>query len=127
TPRATLVLDVRGTVPEARDGVLSVRSDGRWKLSGYDGDPLEDIETIGMSGTFDRVSSSISALTETARGHNPDAHVEGLMVVVPPGEADITVRGGAGRPRCGVVVAESAADLRAWFHRTANRPIVWSA
>src|SRR5690606_39107442 len=70
TPRATLVLDVRGTVPEARDGVLSVRSDGRWKLSGYDGDPLEDIETIGMSGTFDRVSSSISALTETARGHN---------------------------------------------------------
>ncbi|WP_040795275.1 hypothetical protein [Nocardia higoensis] len=127
TPRATLVMEVRGTVPEARDGVLSVRSDGRWKLSGFDGDPLEDFETLDDRRPFDRVSSSISALAETVRGHNPDAHVEGLMVVVPPGEADITVRGGAGRPRCGVVVAESAADLRAWFHRTANRPVVWSA
>src|SRR5690606_6629282 len=45
TPRATIVMDVEGTVPDARDGVLSVRPDGRWKLSGYEGDPLGENET----------------------------------------------------------------------------------
>ncbi|MBF6357158.1 hypothetical protein IU449_21875 [Nocardia higoensis] len=127
TPRATIVMDVKGTAPEAREGVLALRSDGRWKLSGYDGDPLDDAENLSEERPFDRVSDSISALSEAARGHNADARVEGLVVIVPPGESDITVRVGAGRPRCGVVVAESAADLRAWFHRTANRAIVWSA
>ncbi|WP_067859196.1 nuclease-related domain-containing protein [Nocardia shimofusensis] len=132
TPRATIVMEVKGTAPEAREGVLSMRSDGRWKLSGYDGDPLDhpetdDAETDVGERPFDRVSDSISALSEAARRHHSDARVEGLVVIVPPGESDITVRAGAGRPRCGVVVAESAADLRAWFHRTANRAIVWSA
>lgn len=127
TPRATIVMDVKGTAPEAREGVLSVRADGRWKLSGYDGDPLDDAESGAEQRPFDRVSSSISVLTELVRSRNPEAGVEGLVVVVPPGESDITVRVGAGRPRCGVVVAATAADLRAWFHRTANRAIVWSA
>src|SRR5690606_2530788 len=127
TPRATIVMDVEGTVPDARDGVLSVRADGRWKLSGYEGDPLGENETPGAKRSLDRMSDAVAALSETVRARNPEARVEGLVVVVPPGESDITVRGGAGRPRCGVVVAETAADLRAWFHRTASRPVVWSA
>ncbi|WP_280502210.1 hypothetical protein, partial [Nocardia farcinica] len=127
TPRATIVMDVEGTVPDARDGVLSVRPDGRWKLSGYEGDPLGENETPGAKRSLDRMSDAVAALSETVRARNPEARVEGLVVVVPPGESDITVRGGAGRPRCGVVVAETAADLRAWFHRTASRPVVWSA
>ena len=37
TPRAVLVIEVEGTVPDATTGVLSVRPDGRWRLSGLRG------------------------------------------------------------------------------------------
>ncbi|WP_280225405.1 nuclease-related domain-containing protein [Nocardia farcinica] len=125
TPRLTLVMEVRGTAPDARDGVLSVRADGRWRLSGYDGDPIPADEPA--TDAFDRVSGHVATLAELAHRHAPDARVEGLVVVVPPGESDIRVTAGSGRPRCGVVVAEDSADLRAWFHRTAGRRLVWSA
>ncbi|WP_280476448.1 nuclease-related domain-containing protein [Nocardia farcinica] len=125
TPRLTLVMEVRGTAPDARDGVLSVRADGRWRLSGYDGDPIPADEPA--TDAFDRVSGHVATLGELAHRHAPDARVEGLVVVVPPGESDIRVTAGSGRPRCGVVVAEDSADLRAWFHRTAGRRLVWSA
>ncbi|WP_280470110.1 nuclease-related domain-containing protein [Nocardia farcinica] len=125
TPRLTLVMEVRGTAPDARDGVLSVRADGRWRLSGYDGDPIPADEPA--TDAFDRISGHVATLAELAHRHAPDARVEGLVVVVPPGESDIRVTAGSGRPRCGVVVAEDSADLRAWFHRTAGRRLVWSA
>ncbi|MBF6520669.1 nuclease-related domain-containing protein [Nocardia farcinica] len=125
TPRLTLVMEVRGTAPDARDGVLSVRADGRWRLSGYDGNPIPADEPA--TDAFDRVSGHVATLAELAHRHAPDARVEGLVVVVPPGESDIRVTAGSGRPRCGVVVAEDSADLRAWFHRTAGRRLVWSA
>ncbi|MEU7628376.1 hypothetical protein AB0C34_00125 [Nocardia sp. NPDC049220] len=125
TPRAAVVVDAQGTVPEATAGVLSVQADGRWRLSEFDGDPIQVRDTDGSP--FDQVMNNVATLTELVRDHHADAVVDGLIVVVPPRESTLTLNIQSRRRGCGVVLGSAPVDLRAWFHRTASRKLVWTA
>jgi len=124
TPRAVVVIEAEGTAPEVATGVLSVQADGRWRLSGFEGDPVHVRDSV--SSPLDQVTSHVLDLEELVHKRHPDASVDGLVVVVPPREATITLDIEA--PEHGhCVVLGSSAGLRAWFHRTANRKLIWTA
>ncbi|MEV6322651.1 NERD domain-containing protein [Nocardia sp. NPDC051787] len=125
TPRAAIVIEVKGTVPEAMTGVLSVQANGRWRLSGFDGDPIDDRDHDGSP--FDHVTNNVFNLKELVRKHHPDAYVDGLIVVVPPRESTVTLNIESRRKGCGVVLGNTPVELRAWFHRTASRKLIWTA
>ncbi|WP_406265365.1 NERD domain-containing protein [Nocardia sp. NBC_00881] len=125
TPRAVVVVEVKGTTPEAMTGVLSVQANGRWRLSGFEGDPIHVRDHD--SSPFDQVSSNVFNLEELVRKHDTDAFVDGLIVVVPPRDSNITLNIETRRRGCGVVLGSSPRELRAWFHRTASRKLVWTA
>ncbi|MEU7768579.1 NERD domain-containing protein [Nocardia sp. NPDC049190] len=125
TPRAAVVVEVHGTVAEATAGVLSVQADGRWRLSEFDGDPIQVRDTDGSP--FDQVMNNVATLTELVREHHADAIVDGLIVVVPPRESTLTLNIQSRRRGCAVVLGSTPVDLRAWFHRTASRKLVWTA
>ncbi|WP_249644844.1 nuclease-related domain-containing protein [Nocardia sputi] len=125
TPRAAVVIEVRDTVPEATTGVLSVQANGRWRLSGFAGDPMRVRDND--SSPFDQVTSNVVNLQALVRKHHAEASVDGLIVVVPPDESSLTLNIESRRRGCGVVLGAGAVDLRAWFHRTAGRKLVWTA
>ncbi|MFX0579107.1 hypothetical protein [Nocardia nepalensis] len=121
TPRAVVVIEAEETAPEAATGVLSVQADGRSRLLGFEGDPVHIRD--GDSSSLDQVSSHALDLAELVRKRHPDASVDGLVVVVPL--RDVT---NVEAPEHGnSVVLGSSAGLRAWFHRTANRKLIWTA
>ncbi|MEV0706480.1 nuclease-related domain-containing protein [Nocardia aurea] len=125
TPRAVVVIEVKGTVPDATSGVLSVQANGRWRLSGFEGDPIQvrDNDT----GPFDQVTNNVFNLKTLVRGHHPDAYVDGLIVVVPSWESTITLEVESRQHGCGVVLGSTPGELRAWLHRTSNRKLLWTA
>ncbi|WP_054813277.1 nuclease-related domain-containing protein [Nocardia arizonensis] len=125
TPRAVVVIEVKGTVPDATSGVLSVQANGRWRLSGFDGDPIHvrDQDT----SPFDQVTDNVFNLKELVRKHHSDAYVDGLIVVVPPWESTVTLEVESRRHGCGVVLGSTPGELRAWLHRTSNRKLLWTA
>lgn len=125
TPRAVVVIEVKGTVPDATSGVLSVQADGRWRLSGFEGDPIHvrDNDT----SPFDQVTNNVFNLKTLVRGHHPDAYVDGLIVVVPSWESTITLEVESRQHGCGVVLGSTPGELRAWLHRTSNRKLLWTA
>ncbi|MFF7940208.1 NERD domain-containing protein [Nocardia gamkensis] len=125
TPRAAVVVEVKGTVPEATSGVLSVQANGRWRLSGYAGDPVHVRDHD--SSPFDQVTNNVSNLEALVRKHNAEAVVDGLIVVVPPKDSNLTLNIESRRRGCAVVFGAGQADLRAWFHRTASRKLIWTA
>ncbi|NKY30296.1 nuclease-related domain-containing protein [Nocardia gamkensis] len=125
TPRAAVVVEVKGTVPEATSGVLSVQANGRWRLSGYAGDPVHVRDHD--SSPFDQVTNNVSNLEALVRKHNAEAFVDGLIVVVPPQDSNLTLNIESRRRGCAVVFGAGQADLRAWFHRTASRKLIWTA
>ncbi|WP_174185025.1 NERD domain-containing protein [Nocardia barduliensis] len=125
TPRAAVVIEVRDTVPEATAGVLSVQANGRWRLSGFAGDPIQVHDHDGSP--FDQLSDNVVNLQALVRKHHAEASVDGLIVVVPPEESALTLHIESRRRGCAVVLGASAVDLRAWFHRTASRKLVWTA
>ncbi|MEU1996163.1 NERD domain-containing protein [Nocardia gamkensis] len=125
TPRAAVVVEVKGTVPEATSGVLSVQANGRWRLSGYAGDPIHVRDHD--SSPFDQVTNNVFNLKALVRKHNADAFVDGLIVVVPPKDSNLTLNIESRRRGCAVVLGAGQADLRGWFHRTASRKLIWTA
>ncbi|MBF6466390.1 NERD domain-containing protein [Nocardia beijingensis] len=125
TPRAAVVVEVKGTVPEAASGVLSVQANGRWRLSGYAGDPIHVRDHD--SSPFDQVTNNVFNLKALVRKHNAEAFVDGLIVVVPPKDSNLTLNIESRRRGCAVVLGAGQADLRAWFHRTASRKLIWTA
>ncbi|MBH0780012.1 nuclease-related domain-containing protein [Nocardia bovistercoris] len=125
TPRAVVVIEVRGTVPDATDGVLSVRENGRWRLSGFDGDPIHVRDND--NNVFDKVTDTVVDLKELLRKHQPDAYVDGLIVVVPPWESTVTLEVESRQDGCGVVLGSTPGELRAWLYRTSNRKLLWTA
>lgn len=125
TPRAAVVVEVKGTVPEATSGVLSVQANGRWRLSGYAGDPIHVRDHD--SSPFDQVTNNVFNLKALVRKHNAEAFVDGLIVVVPPKDSNLTLNIESRRRGCAVVLGAGQADLRAWFHRTASRKLIWTA
>ncbi|MEU6191839.1 NERD domain-containing protein [Nocardia sp. NPDC047038] len=125
TPRAAVVVEVKGTVPEATSGVLSVQANGRWRLSGYAGDPIHVRDHD--SSPFDQVTNNVFNLKTLVRKHNAEAFVDGLIVVVPPKDSNLTLNIESRRRGCAVVLGAGQADLRAWFHRTASRKLIWTA
>jgi hypothetical protein len=125
TPRAAVVIDVQDTVPEATAGVLSVQANGRWRLSGFAGDPIQPRHDD--SSPFDRVTSNVVNLRALVRQQHGDASVDGLIVVVPPQDSALTLNIESRRRGCAVVLGTGQADLRAWFHRTASRELIWTA
>ncbi|MEU6831526.1 NERD domain-containing protein [Nocardia beijingensis] len=125
TPRAAVVVEVKGTVPEATSGVLSVQANGRWRLSGYAGDPIHVRDHD--SSPFDQVTNNVFNLKALVRKHNAEAFVDGLIVVVPPRDSNLTLNIESRRRGCAVVLGAGQADLRAWFHRTASRKLIWTA
>ncbi|MGV9335083.1 NERD domain-containing protein [Nocardia sp. NPDC003726] len=125
TPRAAVVVEVKGTVPEATSGVLSVQANGRWRLSGYAGDPIHVRDHD--SSPFDQVTNNVFNLKALVRKHNAEAFVDGLIVVVPPKDSNLTLNIESRRRGCAVVLGAGQADLRAWFHRTASRKLLWTA
>ncbi|MBF6208409.1 NERD domain-containing protein [Streptomyces gardneri] len=125
TPRAAIVVEVKGAVPEATSGVLSVQANGRWRLSGYAGDPIHVRDHD--SSPFDQVTNNAFNLKALVRKHNAEAFVDGLIVVVPPKDSNLTLNIESRRRGCAVVLGTGQADLRAWFHRTASRKLIWTA
>ncbi|WP_433760977.1 hypothetical protein [Nocardia sp. CA-135398] len=65
-------------------------------------------------------------LSQLVRRQHPDAFVDRLVVVVPPGEGTGTPDIESRKPS-GTAVLGSATELRAWFLRTANRKLIWTA
>ncbi|MBF6299426.1 NERD domain-containing protein [Nocardia amamiensis] len=125
TPRAAVVIEVKGTVPDAMTGVLSVQANGRWRLSGFEGDPVHVRDHD--SSPFDQVTNNVFNLKELVRKHHSEAYVDGLIVVVPPRESTVTLNIESRRKGCGVVLGNTPVELRAWFHRTASRKLIWTA
>ncbi|MFI6361842.1 hypothetical protein ACIBG0_03755 [Nocardia sp. NPDC050630] len=64
-------------------------------------------------------------LSRLVRGQHPDAFVDRLVVAVPPGEAAVTTERES--RKSGGTVVGSSTELRAWFLRTANRKLIWTA
>ncbi|MFI7669043.1 hypothetical protein [Nocardia sp. NPDC049526] len=123
TPRAMVVIEAEETAAEVATGV-SGQADGRSRVLGFSGDPVHvrDSDT----SPFDRVTSRVVDLEELVREQHPDAFVDGLIVVVPPRDASVTLDIEASE-HGNCVVLGSSAGLRAWFHRTANRKLIWTA
>ncbi|WP_433733733.1 NERD domain-containing protein [Nocardia sp. CA-129566] len=122
TPRAVAVIEVQEIASEVTGGALSMGADGRWQLSGFDGEPVPRRD----GDPFDKVTSNANLLSQIVRRRHPDAHADKLIVVVPPREATITLDIESRKPG-GTVVLDSSAGLRAWFLRTANRKLIWTA
>ncbi|MEV5832428.1 NERD domain-containing protein [Nocardia sp. NPDC052112] len=122
TPRAVVVIEVQEITAEVTGGVLSVRADGHWQLSGFDGEPVSRRD----SDPFGQVTNDAYLLSQLVRRQHPDALVDRLIVVVPPRDATITLDIESRKPG-GTVVLGSSAQLRAWFLRTANRKLIWTA
>ncbi|WP_454200047.1 NERD domain-containing protein [Nocardia sp. Marseille-Q1738] len=125
TPRAAIVIEVKDTAPEAMTGVLSVQANGRWRLSGFEGDPIHVRDN--ESSPFDGVTNNVFNLKELVREHHPEVSIDGLIVVVPPRESTVTLNIESRRKGCGVVLGNTPVELRAWFHRTASRKLIWTA
>lgn len=122
TPRAVAVIEVQEIASEVTGGALSMGADGRWQLSGFDGEPVP----LRDGDPFGKVTSNANLLSQIVRRRHPDAHADKLIVVVPPREATITLDIESRKPG-GTVVLDSSAGLRAWFLRTANRKLIWTA
>ncbi|WP_433598670.1 hypothetical protein ACQPXH_23540 [Nocardia sp. CA-135953] len=123
TPRAMVVIEAEEVAAEVTTGV-SGPADGRSRLLEFQGDPVpvRDCDT----SPFDRVTSQVLDLEELVRKRHPDAFVDGLVVVVPPRDASVVLDIEASE-HGNCVVLGSSAGLRAWFHRTANRKLIWTA
>ncbi|WP_157110695.1 hypothetical protein [Nocardia anaemiae] len=65
-------------------------------------------------------------LSQLVRRQHPDAFVDRLVVVMPPGEGTGTPDIESRKPS-GTMVLGSSTELRAWFLRTANRKLIWTA
>ncbi|MFE7801789.1 hypothetical protein [Nocardia sp. NPDC057440] len=122
TPQAVVVIGAKAAVPVAATGGLPVRADGR--PSTFEDDL---IQVRDDSSLFDQMTNAVSRLKELVRERHVDAHVDGLMVVVPPEEADITSTVESRQDEFPVVLGSTPGQLRAWFIRTANRRLIWSA
>ncbi|WP_028477251.1 nuclease-related domain-containing protein [Nocardia sp. CNY236] len=125
TPTSAVVVEVKGIAPAATSGVLLVQANGRWRLSGFDGDPIRVREHDGSP--FDQVTTNVFNLKELVRTFLATAFVDGLVVVVPPKESTISVQVQSQRHGCGVVLGSTPDELRSWFRDTATRRLVWSA
>ncbi|WP_435591965.1 NERD domain-containing protein [Nocardia sp. bgisy118] len=125
TPRAVVVLEVKGMAPDANAGTLTVQANGRWRLSGFEGDPIHVREQD--TSPFDQVTNNVFNLKALVGKRHPEAFVDGLVVVVPPRESTVTLNVESRRHGCGVVLGSTPGELRAWFHRTAGRRFVWTA
>ncbi|WP_433521981.1 hypothetical protein ACQPZ2_32850 [Nocardia pseudovaccinii] len=123
TPRAMIVIEAEETAAEVATGV-SGPTDGRSRLLEFQGDPVpvRDCDT----SPFDRATSHVLDLEELVHKRQPDAFVDGLVVVVPPRDASVMLDIEASE-HGNCVVLGSSAGLRAWFHRTANRKLIWTA
>ncbi|MEV0342203.1 NERD domain-containing protein [Nocardia sp. NPDC050713] len=121
TPRAVVVLETVDMVPEASSGTLTVEADGRWRLSGLEGDPIRD------QSPFDRVTDNVASLKALVDRRHPEAFVDGMVVVVPPRESTVLLDVESRPQGCAVVLGSTPSELRAWFHRTAGRRFVWTA
>ncbi|MGY4099289.1 NERD domain-containing protein [Nocardia sp. R16R-3T] len=122
TPRAVVVIEVQEITAEVTGGVLSVRADGHWQLSGFDGEPVPRSD----SDPFGQVTNDAHLLSQMVRKQHPDALIDRLIVVVPPRDATITLDIESRKPG-GTVVLGSSAQLRAWFLRTSTRKLIWTA
>ncbi|MEV6276864.1 NERD domain-containing protein [Nocardia sp. NPDC051832] len=126
TPEAAATIEVKGAVAEATSGILTCKANGRWRLSGYSGDPVHvregDVNPLGQA------SASAYNLKNLAEARGRRVFVSALVLVVPPAQSTMTLDKGVTPTGCDVLLGSGPKELRAWFHRAAwRREKAWHA
>ncbi|MEU1983145.1 NERD domain-containing protein [Nocardia sp. NPDC019395] len=126
TPHTTVVCEVKGLNPGVTAGVLHCTSNSRWKVPGYEGDPVG----VRQSDTtpYDQVRDAVFKLKSVAAKAGGPTFVTGLVVVVPPRESTLRLDKKSAPQGCDVLLCNTQNPLRAWFHRAHHRSaVVWTA
>ncbi|MFI5720566.1 NERD domain-containing protein [Nocardia sp. NPDC051750] len=126
TPHTTVVCEVKGVNPEVTGGVLQCTTNSRWKVPGYDGDPM----SVRQSDTtpYDQVREAVFKLKSVAAQVGGPTFVSGLVVVIPPRETLMRLDKKSAPQGCDVLMCNTQNPLRAWFHRAHHRAaVVWTA
>lgn len=126
TPHTTVVCEIKGLNPGVTSGVLHCTSNSRWKVSGFDGDPVG----VRQNDTtpYDQVRDGVFKVKNAAARAGGPAFVTGLVVVVPPRGSKLRLDKRSAPQGCDVLLCNTQNPLRAWFHRAHHRAaVVWTA
>ncbi|WP_043740920.1 nuclease-related domain-containing protein [Nocardia carnea] len=126
TPHTTVVCEIKGLNPGVTSGVLHCTSNSRWKVSGFDGDPVG----VRQNDTtpYDQVRDGVFKVKNAAARAGGPAFVTGLVVVVPPRGSNLRLDKKSAPQGCDVLLCNTQNPLRAWFHRAHHRAaVVWTA
>lgn len=126
TPHTTVVCEIKGVNPGVTSGILQCTSNSRWKVAGFEGDPVgvrqNDITP------YDQVREGVFKLKKAAAQAGGPAFVTGLVVVVPPRGSQLRLDKKSAPQGCDVLLCTTQNPLRAWFHRAHHRSaVVWTA
>ena len=126
TPYTTVVCEIKGLNPGVTSGVLHCTSNSRWKVSGFEGDPVG----VRQNDTtpYDQVRDGVFKVKNAAARAGGPAFVTGLVVVVPPRGSNLRLDKKSAPQGCDVLLCNTQNPLRAWFHRAHHRAaVVWTA
>lgn len=126
TPHTTVVCEIKGSNPEVTTGVLHCTTNSRWKVSGFEGDPV----SVRQNDTtpYDQVRDGVFKVKNAAARAGGPAFVTGLVVVVPPRGSTLRLDKKSAPQGCDVLLCNTQNPLRAWFHRAHHRSaVVWTA
>ncbi|MFD4405076.1 nuclease-related domain-containing protein [Nocardia sp. NPDC058499] len=126
TPHTTVVCEIKGLNPGVTSGVLHCTTNSRWKVSGFEGDPVG----VRQNDTtpYDQVRDGVFKVKNAAARAGGPAFVTGLVVVVPPRGSKLRLDKRSAPQGCDVLLCTTQNPLRAWFHRAHHRAaVVWTA
>ncbi|WP_280420831.1 nuclease-related domain-containing protein [Nocardia carnea] len=126
TPHTTVVCEIKGLNPGVTTGVLHCTTNSRWKVPGFDGDPVG----VRQNDTtpYDQVRDGVFKVKNAAARAGGPAFVTGLVVVVPPRGSNLRLDKKSAPQGCDVLLCNTQNPLRAWFHRAHHRSaVVWTA
>ncbi|WP_280415833.1 nuclease-related domain-containing protein [Nocardia carnea] len=126
TPYTTVVCEIKGLNPGITNGVLHCTTNSRWKVPGFDGDPVG----VRQNDTtpYDQVRDGVFKVKNAAARAGGPAFVTGLVVVVPPRGSKLRLDKRSAPQGCDVLLCNTQNPLRAWFHRAHHRAaVVWTA
>ncbi|MBF6352170.1 MULTISPECIES: nuclease-related domain-containing protein [Nocardia] len=126
TPYTTVVCEIKGLNPGVTSGVLHCTTNSRWKVPGFDGDPVG----VRQNDTtpYDQVRDGVFKVKNAAARAGGPAFVTGLVVVVPPRGSTLRLDKKSAPQGCDVLLCNTQNPLRAWFHRAHHRAaVVWTA
>ncbi|NKY57475.1 nuclease-related domain-containing protein [Nocardia flavorosea] len=126
TPHTTVVCEIKGLNPGVTSGVLHCTTNSRWKVSGFDGDPVG----VRQNDTtpYDQVRDGVFKVKNAAARAGGPAFVTGLVIVVPPRGSNLRLDKRSAPQGCDVLLCNTQNPLRAWFHRAHHRAaVVWTA